>query len=235
MHMKLRKGGTVFYCFSPPVMLVTFIIEFALAGYAIWRYKLNALTRLAVLILLCLGIFQLSEYMLCGGMGWTGFEWTRFGYISITLLPPLGLHMATVLAGKRLPWLVAFGYLTAAAFITVFVFMTGSLNGTECMPNYTVFHLKDALVKFYVLYYYGWLLVVSGLAVYWARDSRNSRQLRALAVGYMSFVVPTTLVNIVNPSTISGIPSIMCGFAVSLAIIIIGWVLPGAAIHTKRK
>ena len=47
-----------------------------------------------------------------------------------------------------------------------------------------------------------------------------------LAAGYLSFILPTTFVNLVNPETIEGIPSIMCGFAVLLAIILIGFVAP---------
>lgn len=231
--MKAAKSGTTLFCFSPPVMLVTFIIEFALVGYTLWRYKLNALTRLAVLMLACLGLFQLSEYMLCGGMGWTGFEWARFGYISITLLPPLGLHIVTVLARKRVQWLVIFSYITAAIFIFFFVFVTRTLNGQDCLPNYAVFHVTDALVKFYVLYYYGWLLIGMGLALYWARTAEHGWQLKGFAVGYMTFVIPTTIANVIKPSTISGIPSIMCGFAVLMAIILAVWVLPGTAVKKK--
>jgi hypothetical protein len=40
------------------------------------------------------------------------------------------------------------------------------------------------------------------------------------------FILPTTAANIVDPSTIAGIPSIMCGFAVILAIILTGFVIP---------
>ena len=54
-----------------------------------------------------------------------------------------------------------------------------------------------------------------------------------LAVGYLSFILPTTFVNLVNPATIEGIPSIMCGFAVLLAIVLIGFVAPLAL--EKRK
>ena len=46
-------------------------------------------------------------------------------------------------------------------------------------------------------------------------------------------MVPTTLVNIVDPSTIAGIPSIMCGFAVLMAIFLSGKVLP--QYHENRQ
>ena len=39
-------------------------------------------------------------------------------------------------------------------------------------------------------------------------------------------MVPTTAVNLVSPATIDGIPSIMCGFAVLLAIALVAGVAP---------
>jgi hypothetical protein len=54
----------------------------------------------------------------------------------------------------------------------------------------------------------------------------KARALKSLAVGYLAFILPVTIVNIIDPSTISGIPSIMCGFAVILAVILAGEVLP---------
>ena len=60
-------------------------------------------------------------------------------------------------------------------------------------------------------------------------NSENLRKISALKwliSGYVAFILPTTIVNIVNPSTIEGIPSIMCGFAVLMAIVLIGFVAP---------
>ena len=46
---KLKK--LKLYCFSPPVMLATLAIELVLALYTFWRYKLNAVTRIAMALL----------------------------------------------------------------------------------------------------------------------------------------------------------------------------------------
>ena len=64
-------------------------------------------------------------------------------------------------------------------------------------------------------------------------DSQEFRRsLWSLIVGYALFIVPTTFVNIIDPSTITGIPSIMCGFAVLMAVALAGKVLPE---YTKQK
>ncbi len=229
-----QQRSTTLFCFSPPVMLLTFVIELALALYTVVRYKMTELSRLAVAILLLLAFFQISEYMLCGGLGLRGVDWVRFGYISITLLPPVGLHMAMVLAKKNIVWLRTAAYVSAAVFIYFFVFVTQSLNGNDCRPNYQVFHLHRNLTDWYGLYYYGWLIVSTYLMLRWAQTSKRRRQLMALAAGYAVFIVPTTLVNILNPATTDGIPSIMCGFAVLLAIILAVGVLPGAGALRRR-
>jgi len=218
------------YCFSPPVMLATFLIEFGLAFYTIWRYKLTTVSRLATTMLLGLGTFQLAEYMVCGGLGWTGAEWSRLGYISITLLPAVGLHLISALAGKKSTYLIGGAYLSCVAFAVFFALAPGAVNFQECRPNYAVFHVDKTNYFFYTLYYYGWLFAGIFLALRWAKQvpKKKARALYAMAIGYVLFMLPTTTVNLIDPSTIAGIPSIMCGFAILLAVAISGYVLPNS-------
>src|ERR1035437_5936385 len=96
-----KKYQGKLYCFSPPVMLVTMLIEFSLVIYTVWRYKMTTVSRLAVVILASLGTFQLAEYMVCGGLGLSNIGWARVGYVAITLLPALGIHMLVKLADKK--------------------------------------------------------------------------------------------------------------------------------------
>ena len=112
------------YCFSPPVMLATFTIETVFALYTLWRYRLTPISRLVILILVCLAVFQGTEFLLCGGIGIDGGTWSRIGYSSITLLPPLGLHLAHTIARKKSRILVPLAYCTAATFIYYFAFVT---------------------------------------------------------------------------------------------------------------
>lgn len=216
------------YCFSPPVMLATFLIEISFALYIVWRYKMTVITRLIVSVLVSLSLFQVSEFAVCGTTTASTSWWTHLGYGAITMLPPLGLHLVHAIAGKPSKWLVPFAYLTAAAFVAYFVIGTNSITGQTCYANYVVFDIHKASAQLYGLYYYGWLLVGTFLAWQWA-NNRNKHQkaaLYALSIGYLSFILPTTTVNIIDPSTISGIPSIMCGFAVILAFILAGKVAP---------
>ncbi len=227
--MRYSKTNTL-YCFSPPVMIATFTIEIFLAVYSVWRYKLNQVTRPAFAILVFLAIFQLAEYNVCeGSFGIDSLAWSRLGYIAITALPPLGFHLATKLAGKQPRGLVATAYITGGLFAAFFAFSGQGITSSACMGNYVIFETAPGSLFFYSIYYYGWLI----LSVYYTftmasqmKSQSQSNSLRALGIGYLAFMLPATTANIIAPTTLAGIPSIMCGFAVILAIVLAGEVLP---------
>lgn len=232
-----KQSRTQFNCFSPPVMLATFIIEIVLAAYAIWRYKLDIVSRLATAMLVSLAVFQLSEYFVCGGVGMTAEHWSRLGYACITMLPPLGLHLMHVLAGKRQRGMVYAAYATAVGFIAFFLLYADAFTGYQCTGNYVIFQLAVGSGSTYGLYYYGWLSAALILGYRWSKPVQVLRQqrqaIRALAVGYLVFLIPTAIANTVKPETRLGIPSIMCGFAVIFALILALYILPRAGHKTK--
>lgn len=227
-YLKPRAG--TFYCFSPPVMIATFVIELVLAAHTLLRYGLTAVTRLAAAILVCLAVFQLAEFNICeGSFGLSATTWAQLGFVAITLLPPMGIHLATKLAANRQRLLVAGSYTMAAAFSGWFLLASNALTGPACRGNYVIFQMTPGSGPLYGLYYYTLLIVAVIYAHQMAgklQQTNKARALNALAVGYLAFMVPTTAVNLVNPNTISAIPSIMCGFAVVLALILAGEVLP---------
>ena len=231
--MNNKKG---FFCFSPPVMIAMFFIEIFGAIYAILRYKMDAVGRLVVAILVCLGVFQLAEYMICEVIALPGLTWSRIGYVAITLLPPLGISLTMALAGKKSLKAQVALYSFAAIFMAFFLLVRDSITGQVCYGNYVFFDMMPGSVHFYAAYYYGLLGLGVYLAMKWRGESKElktRKALFALAIGYMTFIIPTTAVNIINPETIRAIPSIMCGFAVLLAIALIGQVLPNGG--TLRK
>lgn len=225
----MKKYTNKFFCFSPPVMIATFAVEIILACYVLWRYKLTRISRLVVLILLFLAIFQLAEFMICGGLGLEGIEWARIGYVAITLLPPLGIHLGSNII-KSHSWYITWGaYALAAVFIIYFTFASQSITGQVCRGNYVIFDMASFAVGLYTLYYYGLLFAGISLFLRWAKQAQaqQAKALRMLAVGYGAFILPTATANILDVNTIAGIPSIMCGFAVFFAFILVGWVVPG--------
>jgi hypothetical protein len=233
--------NTQFNCFSPPVMLATLIIETCLAVYTVWRYKMTIITRLITILLLALATFQLSEYFVCTGIGSMAVPWSRVGFVAITALPPLGLHIMHILAGKRQRRLVYGAYAVMAAFMTFFLLSTGTFTGHKCTGNYVIFQFTASVTGLYSIYYFGWLAAGIGLGFHWAGELKAKsktalRQLQAvqgLILGYLIFLVPSALSMAVKPDARRGIPSILCGFAVLLALVLALYILPRAT--TRRQ
>jgi len=216
-------------------MIATMIIEVSLALYTLWRYKLNSLGRLAVLMLTMLASFQLAEYFVCtGSVGHAEF-WSRVGFAAITVLPPLGLHILHVLAGKPGRLLVRLAYGTMFAFMGIFLLLHGAFNNHECTGNYVIFHLRPRLGGAYWVYYFGWIGASMVLAFKWmselqrlGKKVRTLQAIRGLTIGWFVFIIPTAVANVVNARSRQGIPSIMCGFAVLFALILALYIMPRA-------
>lgn len=231
----MSKKSTTFYCFSPAVMFATFLIETVALMYVVWRYKWNEITRLVVLILLALATFQLAEYMVCEGPATGWFTWSRIGYVAITLLPPLGIHLAYAIAGAKKRLVLWVAYPAMVGFIAYFTLVTASLGGHVCAGNYVIFEMKPGSAVWYWIYYFGLLLAGIGVSLRCIKEAKKKQIRRALSwliVGYSAFIVPTGLVQLINPETAPGIPSIMCGFAVLYAVILVIAVVP--AIMRKK-
>ncbi len=229
--MRFESGKL--YCFSPPVMLATFAIELVLALYVLIRYKLNKTTRLVAALMVCLAIFQIAEYMVCeGALGISSLEWARLGYVAITLLPPLGLHLGMRIAGVNHKKLVMSSYGMALIFSLIFIAAGQGVSSHVCYGNYVIFEIANWALYPFAAYYSGWVVIGTVLAWRAARATRvhlRRRALYGLILGYMAFILPTTVANIVDPRTIAAIPSIMCGFAILLALILVTWVMPDIA------
>lgn len=218
-------------------MLATFIIEISLALYTVWRYGLTVVTRVVVAVLVCLAVFQLAEYNVCeGAWGIDSAGWARVGYVAITLLPPLGVHLIARLSGDTRRWPLVASYGAGLLFIGYFLLATGGITAGACLGNYVIFEQGHNTGYIYGLYYYGLLIATIAYAAIRSSGVKAHirRALHALIVGYVLFMVPTTVVNIIDPTTMAGIPSIMCGFAVSLALVLAFAVLPSAMSSAKR-
>lgn len=231
----LRDKKLALFCFSPPVMVATFLIEIILLLALVIRYKMNRITRLIALSLFALAFFQLAEYFVCGGLGVDAQAWSRLGFVAITSLPPLGLHIIYSIKKTPRMWPVWASYALMAAWIGVFTFSQTAFRSHECAGNYVIFDLQLYLSYLYSAYYYGILLLGIVASLHFAQQAsgRQKQALLGMIAGYLVFLLPTAVVNTINPETIAGIPSIMCGFAVLFALILYGYVIPRTSKSNK--
>lgn len=151
-------------------------------------------------------------------------DWSRLGFVAITFLPPLGLHMITVITGRPRTKFVLGSYGLATLFAIFFAFFPNAVFHDICGGNYIIFHLDKIASWLYFSYYYGLVISNIGLGMYEYKQKKTKplvrQSLRWHILGMLIFLVPTTIVNTLDPSTMAGIPSIMCGFAVLWALIL---------------
>lgn len=199
--------------------------------YTIARYKMNAQTRLVAALLGFLALFQLAEYNVCGGLlSLDAMAWSRIGYVAITILPPMAFHLVTLIAKAKGRWVYATvaAYAAGAFWAVFFAFTPSAFEGHVCAGNYAIFQIGSGAGRFYFMYYYVMLIAGITACIYFAASAPKRARVVLLfqLSGYLSFLLPTAITNTVNPSTISGIPSIMCGFAVVYALVLALYILP---------
>lgn len=221
---KFKNNSNTLFCFSPAVMLATLTVEFSLAIYTFVRFRMTRFGQLASATLIFLGIFQLAEYQICGGNN--GILWARIGYVAITMLPPLGVHLIYLITGNSK--YLKFSYALAAIYITAFMFAEKSIVSAACTGNYVIFNTVQELYWTYGIYYTGLLMLGVWELVEKIREcSDTDFSLRAwMALGYFSFMVPMSIVYMVFPETRNAVPSVMCGFAVILALLLAFIIVP---------
>jgi hypothetical protein len=205
-------------------MLATLLLEFGLAIYTLFRYRRGIFAKVAAAILVCLGIFQFSEYQICSAN--VPLVWSRVGLVVITLLPVLGLYLVSLINHNR--HFLRFGYIIALLFVLVFIFVPKNTIMPVCGGNYVIFHGPQELYRFYGAYYFGFLMLAiwESLAMHHTRSIRARRVLRLIVAGYLSFMLPMAIMYALYAPARWAVASIMCGFAIIFALILALKVVP---------
>ncbi len=215
-------------------MLATFLIEISLFIYTVYRYRMDTTGRLAAALLGLLAVFQLAEFISCGSDNYV--LWSKIGFVAITLLPALCIHMIIRIAGLHKPTILWGSYLAATAFSLLFL-LPEAFDSHVCAGNYVIFRLTPGLGGAYFTYYYGLLLSGLAMCLHYAIDAKPAvrKALVYQVFGYLTFLIPTGIVNAVNPASVEAIPSVMCGFAVMYALTIVFGILPAMKQPARTK
>ena len=218
------KDKNKLYCFTPEVMIATFLIEGILAVYTLVRYRTTVFGRVAFLILFFLALFQLAEYQIC--VGSHALVWAKIGIISITLLPVLGLNLILLTCNKN-GWFIKSAYAVTMAVIAFLILSPTAVSGAVCLGNYVIFESVQPLYWLYALYYIS--ILVYGMimaSVELKEQNVKKKYLYWMTIGYLSFLLPVSYIYLFYELSSKGIPSIMCGFALIFAFLIVFKILP---------
>jgi hypothetical protein len=225
-----KFSPTTFYCFSPFVMILTAVIELGLLAHMLIRRRWSLNVLLASGMLLFLALFQIAEYGICEGLRLSDTTWARLGFASITLLPVVGTHLVYSIAGRKNWKLLAALYAVTFVWIAAFVF--GSLmQAAICSGNYVIFDIKEPWEGYYYLFYNGIILLAMVQAIRFSRMAKNRHikmALHWLFLGYVSFTVPAAVIWFITDGADTALPSIMCGFAVIMAVLLAAKTIPTA-------
>jgi hypothetical protein len=209
-------------------MIATFSIEFLLAAYVLVRHRTTWFGRVAGFVLILLATFQFAEYQICTTTDQSVWLWPRIAFVAVTLLPISGLYLVSLISRK--PHFLRIGYVTAAVFVLYFLFVPKSISHAVCGGNYVVFNMSNDLYRLYGFYYLGFLLLgiwesIDKIASL-KRAATSRKTLQWLIVAYLSFMAPMGTVYVLVPITRNAVASIMCGFALAMAFILVFKVVP---------
>ncbi len=204
-----------FYCFTPEVMIATFIIEMILAVYVLVRYKMSSFSRSAAALVILLAGFQLAEYKICTDSDF--LFWPVFGFIMITILPVLGLRLISLVTKTR--HFLNIGYLAMISFMVFFILSPQTNQNVMCGGNYIIFGTEERVAMLYAIYYF--LFLFLGIFEVVRHERKETKNISYwILAGYLSFILPTGIVYLMSPATRQAVPSIMCGFAIFFALIL---------------
>ncbi|MBS3141693.1 hypothetical protein J4405_06150 [Candidatus Woesearchaeota archaeon] len=213
-------------CFAPYISLSTFVIEFLLSLFFLLKNPKDNLNRIIALISFLLGIYQLNEFLICT----TGLNiFTKLALVTIAILPGLAITYALILLRKKIKWYWhAFMYIPALFFILMFILSNYLKESGFCKTIFIQYPGLGLLGKFFGLYYL--MYIVGAIILFYFISSRakskfERRLIHLCMLGMFIFTVPTVIFLLFLPAFEIQFASVLCEFALLLAIefIIVLW------------
>jgi len=164
-------------------------------------------------------MYQLSEFFMCIGV--RPDIVIHISFVVITFLPPTGLYLVTKMTNQQRPELVLY-FLVGTLFSIYYGLKSGTVELIDCNPLYAIYSYQNS--SLYGIYYYFTILLSIYLLVYYLLKKHELKQANKnpllLLMGYLAFLLPMGIITIIDPSLNAAIPSIMCKYALSLAIML---------------
>jgi hypothetical protein len=212
--------------YSPVLAIATAAFELIVAGWAFTtrpKVESRGIIRTTAAVLLLLAGYQLAEVAICADVSAAGFL-PRLAFLIVTWLPPLGLLLVAQLQRpkSRVFGGSAYGMLAAAAGIAVWIVIDRSFaSASVCNAVYARY--THAMPRFLAYSWFYWLgllgmIVFSGRGAITCQDPRRRRQLVQVFAGTTGFVALSILTSWFVPPARGALPSIMCHFALLLAV-----------------
>jgi len=210
--------------YSPLLAVLTGLLEL---GAGIWvilglRFGRKRFLIPQAMIFVLLAGYQFAEVAVCGQT--ENQIWTQLAFFDITWLPPLGIWLAAQLCSPRHRWLkiAAFIDFGLALFFSIWIFADpAAITKSVCqLVVARYFPIETFDIAYSLFYQIGLLTAIfgalSGMAT--SEDGVLRRHLANLQGGLLGFLLPALAVRILVTETEGLMPSVMCHFAIVLAV-----------------
>ena len=208
--------------YSPLLAIITGVFEFISALFVLSSPgRKRILYPVGVLLLLLAG-YQFSEVAVCYNPGQLLFA--RIAYFDITWLPPLAMWLGLQLLTTRKKWnsLIPLTYFVVGLVLSVWVLVdTHCVTKSVCEIVIARYMTLNTFEILYTIYYQSGLVVLifgtaAGMA--YMGDPVLRKHMANLQVGILGFVLPSVAVRVLVSDSRGILPSVMCHFALILAV-----------------
>ncbi len=206
-------------CFAPYISLSTFVIEFLLAIFFLTRDTKDKLNQMIALISFLLGLYQLNEFLICITQAPV---FTVLAMSVTAILPALAVSYAMIVWRKKIRffwWMMI--YLPAVFFIVMFGAMNFYHKSAQCMSVFIQYPESGLIGQFFGSYYLIYLVAAVILFHLSSSNAKNIHDKRISQLGMLGmfiFTVPTFVFLIYLPSLKIQFASVLCEFALLLAV-----------------
>ncbi|MEZ0395612.1 MAG: hypothetical protein ABWK53_04165 [Anaerolineales bacterium] len=214
--------------YNPLLSIATAALEIGAGTWALRGPGRKPIIHAVATILFLLAGYQIVEAIFCTGLlPTTGSFLPRLAFIVVAWLPPTGLLLAARLypGQKRGLYWYAYGmYLFCAALVLGIATDPHFVTTSVCMIVFARYTTPTPLYHTYGLFYQSGLmslLAISAWGVTLADDRRQRLLLGQLMLGSMAFIFPSLVTVATLPVAENALPSIMCHFALLLALFLI--------------
>jgi len=212
-------------CFTPAVSLSIAIVEFILATVLLLAFPKTTLRDFSSVLIYILGFYQFAEFMICTSSN--PFLWARLGFAAYTLLPAIGLNTALRFVNRKPNYFLIY---SIPAIFCIFALCFPIIISTNCQPSFVEVHslfnqanssLNTLLFSVYTAYYF--LFIVASCSLFYLnfRADKNKIKKRIDLIeilGVLLMTVPTIVFIIIFPYLGARWHSVLCAFAVFVAI-----------------
>jgi len=213
--------------YNPILSIVTATLEVGAAVWALRGSGRKPIIYTVSSILIFLAGYQIIEAILCTGSNLTLAFLPRLAFMVVAWLPPTGLLLVARLYPTETRTLYYYAYamfIFCGALVASIAADKAFVTATVCEIVFAQYTNPTPLYRAYGIFYQSGLmgmLLLSAYGVTICKDEHQRLLLGQVLLGSIAFIFPSLITVAVIPIADNALPSVMCHFAMLLALFLI--------------